>query len=65
MVSASAREVELLKTEEANGPHPVQTTAPKTESYDWIDKDTGEIHKVPVGIDPGWDYNPGKEGFLK
>lgn len=26
----------------------------------WVNKRTGETHMVPVGIDPGWDTNPGK-----
>jgi hypothetical protein len=27
---------------------------------DWIDRRTGEVRKVPVGVDPGFGYNPGK-----
>ena len=34
------------------------TPAPKTETYEWIDKATGETHKIPKGIDPGFDYVP-------
>jgi len=63
VVSHSAREVERLKREESGGASPVKTRAPKIEKYEWVDKATGEIHKIPKGIDPGWDYNPGKEGF--
>ena len=63
VVSHSAREVERLKKEEAGGAHPIETKAPEIEKYEWVDKATGEIHKIPKGIDPGWDYNPGKEGF--
>lgn len=33
---------------------------PKIERREWIDKATGEAHEVPVGIDPGFDYAPGK-----
>jgi len=61
----SAREVERLRKEEAGGDHPVKTTAPKIRHYEWEDKATGKVHRIPVGIDPGWDYNPGKEGFQK
>ncbi|MCG9624630.1 F protein [Vibrio mediterranei] len=32
------------------------TGVPKVEYYDWVDKVTGEVHKVPKGIDPGFDY---------
>ena len=35
-------------------------TAPPIETRAWIDKGTGKVHHVPVGIDPGFDYNPGK-----
>jgi phage gp29-like protein len=34
--------------------------APDDGTFEWLDKKTGEIHDVPRGIDPGWDYNPGK-----
>ena len=39
--------------------------APPIETREWRNPKTGEVHDVPVGIDPGWDYNPGmawKEG---
>lgn len=26
----------------------------------WVNKRTGEVRMVPVGVDPGWDTNPGK-----
>lgn len=28
---------------------------------DWLDKATGEVHQVPKGIDPGFDYQPRRE----
>ena len=63
MVNCSAREVERITKEEARGANPVKTKAPKTERYEWLDKDTGKTHMIPKGIDPGWDYNVGKSGF--
>ncbi|TAA54827.1 phage minor head protein [Shinella sp. JR1-6] len=30
------------------------------EERPWLNKRTGETHMVPVGVDPGWDINPGK-----
>jgi len=33
---------------------------PKIEMRDWLNKRTGKVEQVPVGIDPGWAYNPGK-----
>ncbi|WP_087022435.1 phage minor head protein [Thaumasiovibrio subtropicus] len=32
--------------------------APAIETYEWIDKATGELHHIPKGIDPGFDYTP-------
>ena len=43
---------------------PVRTKAPDLGTRDWVNKRTGEVHTVPVGIDPGWDYNPGAVGRL-
>jgi SPP1 gp7 family putative phage head morphogenesis protein len=38
------------------------TDNPPTEERDYLNKRTGEVRKVPLGIDPGFDYNPGKAG---
>lgn len=38
----------------------IKTGAPKIEYRDWTNKRTGSIERVPLGIDPGWAYNPGK-----
>ena len=29
-------------------------------TYEWVDKATGRTETVPVGLDPGWAYHPGK-----
>ena len=34
--------------------------SPGTVTKPWTNPRTGEVHQVPVGIDPGFDYNPGK-----
>lgn len=36
------------------------TAAPEIKYREWLNKRTGEVERVPVGIDPGWNYNPGK-----
>lgn len=41
---------------------PVTTTAPKERWVEFTNKRTGEISKVPQGIDPGFGYNPGQAG---
>jgi hypothetical protein len=43
---------------------PVRTTAPKLTTREWVNKRTGEVHQVPFGCDPGFDYNPGLHGRL-
>jgi hypothetical protein len=35
-------------------------TAPPIELRAWTNPKTGIVHQVPVGIDPGFDYNVGK-----
>lgn len=33
---------------------------PNDGTVEWINPSTGEVLQIPKGIDPGWDYNPGK-----
>ena len=42
----------------------VRTEAPAIRMREYINRRTGEVHQVPMGVDPGWDYNPGKVGRL-
>lgn len=37
------------------------TAAPPSHDVPWLNKRTGKVERVPVGIDPGWDFNPGKD----
>lgn len=39
---------------------PVKLESPKLTWRNWTNKRTGEIERVPDGIDPGWDTNPGQ-----
>jgi hypothetical protein len=34
-------------------------TAPEVKTKEWVNKRTGELLQVPVGIDPSWDHNHG------
>ena len=34
--------------------------APKVETREWVNTRTGVVEQVPMGIDPGFAYNPGK-----
>ena len=35
--------------------------APATPTREWINHRTGEVKQIPVGIDPGWERNPGAQ----
>jgi SPP1 gp7 family putative phage head morphogenesis protein len=35
--------------------------APPTKTREWVNPRTGEVERVPVGIDPGWNYHPGMD----
>lgn len=35
---------------------------PATTYRSWTNKRTGEVRSMPVGVDPGWDHNPGQTG---
>lgn len=63
VVGVSERELSRLKKEEAKTAHPIKTKAPKQEYYEWTSPTTGKTHKIPRGIGPGWDYNPGKAAW--
>ncbi|AVI67226.1 hypothetical protein CKQ84_15780 [Shewanella sp. WE21] len=38
----------------------VSTTSPASKNKRWVNRRTGEVEELPEGIDPGWNYNPGK-----
>lgn len=38
----------------------VVTAAPNDGTSEWVNKRTSEVEVLPKGIDPGWNYNPGK-----
>lgn len=38
---------------------PLVKAAPDIQYRDWVNKRTGTIERVPVGIDPGFAYHPG------
>ena len=44
----------------ARPPQGAVTTAPPTQTREWAHPVTGEITRVPVGIDPGWDTHVGR-----
>lgn len=38
-------------------------SAPDDGTYEWAHPGSGEVFRKPVGIDPGWDYHPGKAAW--
>lgn len=55
--SMTRREYDRLKADGA-----IVTERPPTKTREWTNGRTGEVLNVPVGIDPGWAYNPGQAG---
>ncbi|MBI1246151.1 MAG: hypothetical protein GC202_14210 [Alphaproteobacteria bacterium] len=57
--SLNARDVARLQAEGEQ----LKFEAPPVEMVPWLNKATGQEQLVPKGIDPGWDHNPGKDGW--
>jgi len=51
--------VERLKREGVD----IKEKRPDDGYYEWTNPDTGEVLKIPNGIDPGWAYNPGEAAW--
>ena len=58
MQSLSQRDIDELIAEGVL----LKFTPPAITYRPWLNKSTGEIRQIPAGVDPGWDYNPGKVG---
>lgn len=54
----------LLQAQQTNPPGDpamaIKTTAPKVVYKEWLNSHTGQVQRVPEGIDPGWGYNVGQ-----
>lgn len=55
--SLSDRDVDRMRDQ-------LNFTPPPDDLIPFTNRRTGEIRLIPRGIDPGWDHNPGKQGFL-
>ncbi|MCR5855986.1 phage minor head protein [Mesorhizobium sp. J428] len=56
--SLSQRDVDRMVAEGV----PLKFEPPEDTFRDYVNRRTGEVSRVPDGIDPGWAYNPGKTG---
>ncbi|MEZ8102140.1 phage head morphogenesis protein [Vibrio bivalvicida] len=54
------RQVSQLEAAKLTEADTVTTTAPDDGTKRWVNKRTGEVETLPKGIEPGWNYNPGK-----
>lgn len=43
----------------------IKRDAPPVSYTEFVNRGTGETSRVPLGIDPGFDYNPGKVGLQR
>lgn len=57
--SLSQRDVDRLQRQGED----LKFEPPQDTFRNFINKRTGEVMRVPDGIDPGWAYNPGRAGY--
>ncbi|SEH22547.1 phage putative head morphogenesis protein, SPP1 gp7 family [Rhizobium sp. NFR12] len=57
--SLSQRDVDQLQAEGED----LRFEAPEDTFRNFLNRRTGEITRVPDGIDPGWAYNPGRAAY--
>ncbi|MPW30468.1 hypothetical protein F9L16_15890 [Agarivorans sp. B2Z047] len=55
------RQVSEYEAEQLRARDDIRTSAPNLGTTTWNNKRTGEVEVLPVGIEPGWNYNPGKD----
>ncbi|MBU5877150.1 hypothetical protein JVW17_20790, partial [Vibrio cholerae O1] len=55
------RQVSKREAEKLIAEGKVKTPAPDTPNKQWANKRTGDVEVLPEGIEPGWNYNPGKK----
>lgn len=68
VIGVSEKEYRRLRTGEINSiaGQRVRLQAPREATIDAINTATGEIHRVPAGVTPGFHYNPGIDpGYLR
>lgn len=54
------RQVSKFEADKLIAEGKVSTTVPSGGTKQWVNKRTGEVEVLPEGIEPGWNYNPGK-----
>jgi len=54
------RQISKFEYAKLEGTQGYQFAAPNDGNREWANKRTGEVEVLPSGIEPGWNYNPGK-----
>lgn len=54
------RQISKFEYGKLQGDSDIKFEAPDDGTKEWMNKRTGEVETLPAGIDPGWNYNPGK-----
>lgn len=54
------RQISKFEYAKLQGDSGFKFAAPNDGTSEWVNKRTGEAEVLPKGIEPGWDYNPGK-----
>jgi uncharacterized protein with gpF-like domain len=57
--SLAQRDIDMLLSQGVG----LRFAAPAEHLVPWENKSTGETRYIDRGIDPGWDHNPGKDGW--
>jgi hypothetical protein len=52
-------ELLALQTKYSGTEYPIKTERPPEIKLPWTNPRTGKTEQVPIGIDPGWNFNPG------
>ncbi|MDM5074570.1 phage head morphogenesis protein [Aeromonas bestiarum] len=54
------RQISKFEYAKLEGTQGYQFAAPEDGTKEWVNTRTGEVKTLPKGIEPGWNYNPGK-----
>lgn len=64
IIQLSERQLEALRQtgirRPGGGTIPIKERAPIVRTYSYTNPRTGAVSEVPIGIDPGWEYNFGR-----
>jgi SPP1 gp7 family putative phage head morphogenesis protein len=65
MSQLTERAAQRILSDRGDRGRPLMNSAPDDGTYEWRNPRTGKTISIPKGIDPGWDYNIGKDSVAK